>query len=269
MPRVRRRLDRELVARGLAADAGVASRLIEDHRVLVEGAPALKASTLVTAASSIHVRRRGRRFVSRAGEKLWVALAELGVGVTSKRCLDVGAGQGGFTDCLLQAGAREVVAVDVGYGDFDWRLRNDAAVRLLERTNIRTLDLSLLGAPFDLVVADLSFISLTLVADRLVEGAASRGDLVLLVKPQFEAPRPQVGPGGIVRDPAVWRRSLESVARALGERGLATVGVAPSRLPGARGNREFFVWARRDARRDAPGEDQELIGRAIARVVDE
>ncbi|MGH2707492.1 MAG: TlyA family RNA methyltransferase, partial [Actinomycetota bacterium] len=180
------------------------------------------------------------------------------------RCLDVGAAQGGFTDCLLQAGAREVVAVDVGYGDFDWRLRNDSRVRLLERTNIRTLDLSSLGAPFDVVAADLSFISLTLVADRLIEGAASRGDLVLLVKPQFEAPRSEVGPGGIVADPAVWARSLESVTRALGERGLATVAVAPSRLPGARGNREFFVRARRGLpASSAPGGRPELIRRAI------
>jgi 23S rRNA (cytidine1920-2'-O)/16S rRNA (cytidine1409-2'-O)-methyltransferase len=176
----------------------------------------------------------------------------------------------GFTDCLLQAGAREVVAVDVGYGDFDWGLRNDSRVRLLERTNVRTLDLSSLGKPFDLVVADLSFISLTLVADRLVEGAAPSGDLLLLVKPQFEAPRPEVGPGGIVRDPEVWRRSLESVAAALGERGFVTAGVAPSRLLGAQGNREFFLWARRD-REGAPGEPpsaaaRDLIGRAVAQA---
>jgi 23S rRNA (cytidine1920-2'-O)/16S rRNA (cytidine1409-2'-O)-methyltransferase len=249
MPERRRRLDRELVDRGLAADVEQAHALIGQRRVLVDGAPALSASRLVAGSSSLRVEDAARRFVSRGGTKLEGALEDLGISVTGRRCLDAGAGVGGFTDCLLQRGARSVVAVDVGYGDFDWRLRGDPRVRLLERVNVRTLDAAELGEPFDLIVADLSFISLVAVLDVLVGSAGPGADLLLLVKPQFEAPRGDVGPGGIVDDPRVWEAALSRVGSGLSDRGFATVATVPSRLKGAEGNQEFFLLARREGLR--------------------
>ncbi len=249
----RRRLDRELVERGLAADPPEARRLIAEQRILVDGAPALQPSRMVTASSSLHVLGPPRPFVTRGGTKLAGALDDLGVAVAGRRCLDAGAGAGGFTDVLLQRGAREVVAVDVGYGDFDWSLRNDPRVRLLERVNIRTVDPVALGPPFDLVVADLSFISLVAVLDRLVPATAPVGDLLLMVKPQFEAPRDDVAAGGVVDDPAVWGTAVRRVAEALWARGVGTAGLAPSRLRGAEGNQEFFLRGRHDAPQPDPG----------------
>lgn len=186
----------------------------------------------------------GRRFVSRGGEKLDGALEDLGIDPSGERCLDAGAGSGGFTDCLLQRGASSVVAVDVGYGQFDWRLRNDPRVTLIERTNIRIVDPAVLGGPFGLVVADLSFISLEMVLGVLIAAAGDRGDLLLLVKPQFEAPRNQVPVGGVVRDPQVWKGAIDRIARALSRLGRETTGTAESRVAGAKGNREFFLWAK-------------------------
>jgi len=247
MRQQRRRLDRELVSRGLAQDESEALRLITDRRVLVDGGPALQPSRMVAPSDQVRVLRPPPAFVTRGGLKLAGALDDLGIAVEGRRCLDVGAGAGGFTDCLLQRGAREIVAVDVGYGDFDWSLRNDTRVRLLERVNIRTADPSLLGPPFDVIVADLSFISLVAVLDRLVAAAAPGADFVLLVKPQFEAPRADVAPGGVVDDPAVWVGALERVATALATRGIGTAAIAPSRVRGAEGNQEFFLWAREDA----------------------
>lgn len=255
----RRRLDQELVDRGLAASRAQAQRAIESGRVLVGGVPAPKPGRLVSPDDQI-VLTEPARFASRGGEKLAGALGDLGIEAGGRRCLDVGAGSGGFTDCLLQAGAREVVSVDVGYGQFDWRLRNDSRVRLIERTNFRTMDLEALAGPFDLVVADLSFISLTLVLDRLIRAVHPSGDLLLLVKPQFEAGRGEVGKGGVVRDPEVAERAVRRVVEALAERGRGTAGLVPSRLRGASGNQEFFVWARADAR---PA-DERLIRQAIA-----
>jgi len=257
--RPRRRLDRELVDRGLARDEAEALDLIAAGRVLVEGAPALAATRLVDGASSLHVLAEPRPYVSRGGTKLAGALDHLAITVDGRRCLDAGAGHGGFTDCLLQRGAAEVVAVDVGYGDFDWSLRQDARVRLVERANIRTVEVERLGPPFDLVVADLSFISLAAVVPRLVQMTAPDGDLLLLVKPQFEAPRVDVSPGGIVRDPGVWSSAVESVAGALFAVGVGTAGVVASRLPGTEGNQEFFLHARRGA----PAPDAAAVGAAV------
>jgi 23S rRNA (cytidine1920-2'-O)/16S rRNA (cytidine1409-2'-O)-methyltransferase len=247
MPKPRRRLDRELVDRGLASGEHEAQRLIAEQRILVDGAPALQPSSMVAGSSAVHVLDPPRTFVTRGGVKLAGALDDFGLDPQGLRCLDAGAGGGGFTDCLLQRGAAEVVAVDVGYGDFDWSLRNDSRVRLLERVNIRTADPALLGPPFDLVVADLSFISLVAVLDSLIAATARNGNLMLMVKPQFEAPRADVGAGGIVDDPRVWAAAVEKVAVALWERGVGTAGVRPSRLRGAEGNQEFFVRGRFDA----------------------
>jgi 23S rRNA (cytidine1920-2'-O)/16S rRNA (cytidine1409-2'-O)-methyltransferase len=243
----RRRLDDELVARGLATDRAGAGRLIASQRVLVGASPALAVGRLVAAGETIRVLAPPRRFVTRGGRKLDGALDDLSIDVDGRRCLDAGAGTGGFTDCLLQRGAAEVVAVDVGYGDFAWALRTDPRVRLLERTNLRTMDPGALGPPFDLVVADLSFISLEAVAGPLVAAAAPGADLLLLVKPQFEAPRAEVEPGGLVTDPEVRGRAVARVAAALWTLGIGTAGAVASQLPGAEGNREIFLWARAGA----------------------
>lgn len=257
----RRRLDLELVARGLAATEQDARDLIAGRKIAVAGSLDVRPSTLVATRDDVRL-AAPPRFVSRGGDKLDAALGDLGVDVAGCRCLDAGAGSGGFTHCLLLRGAAEVVAVDVGYGQFDWRLRKDPRVRLLERMNIRLADPSLVlagGGPFDVVVADLSFISLALVLPTLAASAGPGADFVLLVKPQFEAPAADVGEGGIVRDPGVWRRAISSAAGALEQHGLGVAGIVPARPRGARGNQEFFVHARAGA----PPVDDRLVGTAV------
>jgi len=188
-----------------------------------------------------------RRWASRGGDKLAPALERLGVAVAGRRCLDAGASTGGFTDVLLDAGAAEVVAVDVGYGQLDLRLRQDPRVRVLDRTNVRTLDPAQVGGKVDLTVADLSFISLGLVLSVLAGLTRNDGDLVLLVKPQFEAGREAVGRGGVVRDPAARAAAVRTVAEAGQALGLGTGGVCPSPLPGPAGNLELFLALRAGA----------------------
>lgn len=236
----RRRLDAELVRRGLVESRSRAASAISAGLVTVAGAPATKAGRLVSPAEPIGVAAPAGRFVSRGGFKLDAALCRFGIDVTARRCLDAGASTGGFTDCLLQRGAASVVAVDVGRGQLDWRLRSDPRVRVLEGTNLRHLDPLVAGAPFDVLVADLSFISLRLVAPVLVELAAPSTSIVLLVKPQFEAGRGQVGRGGVVRDPIVHHRVLDEVEAGLRLSGLLMTGVMPSPLFGADGNAEFL-----------------------------
>jgi 23S rRNA (cytidine1920-2'-O)/16S rRNA (cytidine1409-2'-O)-methyltransferase len=200
-------------------------------------------------------------YVSRGGAKLDRALDAFGVVVEGIRALDAGASTGGFTDCLLQRGAARVIAVDVAYGQLAWTLRNDERVRVLERTNVRTLDLSSIGeSAVDLVVADLAFISLRTVRDALLAAAAPDAELVLLVKPQFEAPRERVEKGGVVRDPDAWREAMTSVADAYREAGCGLVAAAPSPLVGPAGNREFFLHLRRGAP-DAQGDPIDLAVR--------
>lgn len=240
----RRRLEDELVSRGLFTQRADARLAIEQRKVLIDDAPARTPATLVGPSSKLSV-LEDRRYASRGGQKLEGALGDLKVDPSGKRCLDAGAGAGGFTDCLLQHGAGYVVAVDVGYGEFDWRLRNDPRVRLLERTNIRRLTTEMTEGPFDLVVADLSFIGLAQVARPLVNLAADEGSLLLMVKPQHEAPRSKVGEGGIVRDPDVWMGAIEAVSSRLRNLGFGAIDAAPSRLRGAGGNQEFFVLALR------------------------
>lgn len=183
----------------------------------------------------------GERFVSRGGLKLEGALDALGIDVAGVRALDAGASTGGFTDCLLQRGAREVVAVDVAYGTLAWSLRTDGRVEVLERQNARELSPALVDPPVDLVVADLSFISLTAVADAVLSVAVPAARLLLMVKPQFEAPRASVPRGGVVRDPDVWADAMRSVGDAYRARGCALVGAVASPLTGPKGNREFFL----------------------------
>jgi len=214
-------------------------------RVTVGGAPADKPARLVAPGEPIRVLGPAPPFVGRGGEKLAAALARFDVVVEGRRALDLGASTGGFTDCLLQRGATGVVAVDVGYGQLHERLRNDARVDVRERTNVRNLVPGDLGPAADLVVADLSFISLRTVLPAVLALTTPGADLVLLVKPQFEAGREEAARGrGVITDPMVWRRVLRDVTAALGHGGAAIMGAMASPLKGADGNVEFLVHAR-------------------------
>lgn len=242
---MRRRLDAELVRRGLADSRTQAQSYIEQGRVLVGGAPATKASRQVDAGESLVVRGDGPRFVGRGGEKLAGALEEFGLDPTGLHALDAGASTGGFTDALLQHGATSVVALDVGHGQLHERLRRDPRVRVLERTNLRHVEPDELG-PFDAVVADLSFISLTKVMAVLVGCCAPDGWLVLLVKPQFEAGRQEVSRGrGVITDPGEWAGAVERVVDSARTEGAELSGLRVSPLRGADGNVEFLVHLRR------------------------
>jgi 23S rRNA (cytidine1920-2'-O)/16S rRNA (cytidine1409-2'-O)-methyltransferase len=238
---VRRRLDAELVRRGLLASRRQAVEAIAAGRVRVGGSPVSAPTRMVGADESVQVTGEGPRFVSRGGEKLAAALEQFAVPVAGRRALDAGASTGGFTDCLLQFGAEHVVAVDVGRGQLAWSLREDPRVTVLERTNVRTLEPDAIGGAVPLTVADLSFISLLTVAPALARCTAVDGDLVLLVKPQFEAGRARIGKGGIVRDPAVHRAVLHEVRDGLAREGILVTGVIRSPLRGADGNVEFLV----------------------------
>jgi 23S rRNA (cytidine1920-2'-O)/16S rRNA (cytidine1409-2'-O)-methyltransferase len=243
---VRRRLDSELVRRGLAESRTRALEVIEAGRVRVGGMPATSAARRVAGDDPISVVGGRRRFVSRGGDKLAAALDSFLIDVTDRTALDAGASTGGFTDCLLQKGAWHVVAVDVGRGQLAWSLRIDPRVTVLERTNVRYLDPEAIGGPAQLCTADLSFISLVLCAPALVRCTTADADLVLLVKPQFEAGRGHVGKGGIVGDAAVHRAVLRRVRDDLAAAGVRAIAVTASPLRGADGNLEFFLHCRKD-----------------------
>jgi len=256
-PRVR--LDAELVRRGLARSREQAGELVAAGLVAVAGQQAAKPATQVTRDAPITVADPGEpRYVSRGGYKLAGALAAFaGLSVAGRPCLDAGASTGGFTDVLLRAGAAHVVAADVGYGQLAWSLRTDPRVTVMDRVNVRTLE-RVTPVP-DLVVADLSFISLTLVLPALVACAEPDADFVLLVKPQFEVGKDRVGAGGVVRDTNDRSAAIRKVCDAAGELGLGVSGVTASPLPGPAGNVEYFVWLRRGA----PPLQEEQLGRAI------
>ncbi len=253
----------------MAGSRSQAGALIDAGVVLVGGAVAERASRLVDAAESVAVLGPAPRFVGRGGEKLDAALDHFGVDVAAGRVLDAGASTGGFTDCLLQRGAAQVVAVDVGRGQLHDRLRHDGRVVLRERTNIRTASLDALGGTaFDVVVADLSFISLRTVAPQLVSLTRPGGDLVVLVKPQFEAGRSAVSRGrGVIRDPEVWRTTLREVIVALEEAGATMMGVMVSPLQGADGNVEYFAHLRRGSSGAGAGGGDGEIEAAVAQAV--
>jgi 23S rRNA (cytidine1920-2'-O)/16S rRNA (cytidine1409-2'-O)-methyltransferase len=257
----RARLDAELVRRGLARSRQQAAELIEQGRVAVHGVPAGKAATVVGRDVPVTVRDTGeRRWASRGAHKLLGALDEFGVDVADRRCLDAGASTGGFTDVLLDRGAAEVVAVDVGYGQLVWRVRSDERVRVHDRTNVRALAPDTIGGTVDLAVADLSFISLRTVLPALVACTADGGELLPMVKPQFEVGRERLGAGGVVRDPQLRRAALVEVAAAARALGLVLRGAVASPLPGPSGNVEFFL---RLTRAGADVGD-EALGRAVA-----
>jgi 23S rRNA (cytidine1920-2'-O)/16S rRNA (cytidine1409-2'-O)-methyltransferase len=256
----RARLDAELVRRGLARSREQAVELVQAGRVRVAGATATKPATAVEPDTPVLVEAvdDDPGYASRGGHKLAGALDELAVPVEQRRVLDAGASTGGFTDVLLRRGAREVVAVDVGYGQLAWNLRTDPRVTVHDRTNVRELTPEQIGGPVELTVADLSFIPLTLVLPALA--ACTTEDLLPMVKPQFEVGRELVGAGGVVRDPQLRGQAIQQVADRAYELGLGTKGMARSPLPGPAGNVEFFLWLRRDA----PPADPVEIARVVA-----
>ncbi|HJO25451.1 MAG: TlyA family RNA methyltransferase [Myxococcota bacterium] len=238
---MRTRLDRRLVEEGLAPTRTRAEALIRAGRVLVDDTPVEKPGTAVKPEAQVRVRGGERRFVSRGGEKLAGALADLGVDVRERLCLDVGSSTGGFTDCLLRAGARHVVGVDVGYGQLDPALREDPRVTVLERTNARTLGPGDVPDGIELVTVDVSFISARRILPAL-RAVAQCAELLILVKPQFEVGRERVGKGGVVRDEALRVGAAASVQEAAELLGWRAAGQADSCLRGPRGNLEIFLW---------------------------
>ena len=263
----RARVDAELVRRGLARSRQQAAELIGAGRVSIDGMPARKPGTAVAVTASLTVAGDGERaWVSRGAHKLIGALDTFGIPVAGRRCLDAGASTGGFTEVLLDRGAAEVVAADVGYGQLAWSLRVDARVLVVERTNARDLSPEAIGGPVDLVVADLSFISLATVLPALIGCAWPGADIVPMVKPQFEVGKGQVGAGGVVHDPGLRADAVLAVARRAGELGWHTVDATASPLPGPSGNVEYFLWLR--ARTDRPLSDEGLVD-AVQRAVNE
>ena len=252
-----------MVRRGLAGSRTEAQRLIEEGRVTVGGSVAAKASRLVDPAEAVVVKGDPPRYVSRGGHKLEAALAGFGIAATGCRAIDVGASTGGFTDCLLQHGAAAVVAIDVGRNQLHERLRADPRVASFERADVRGVAEAAIGGPAEIVVVDVSFISLRLVMADLCRLATA--EIVVLVKPQFEAGRADADRGrGVIRDPEVWRRAVLGVCRAVVGAGAAIMGVMVSPLTGAEGNVEFLLHA--DVRRDADGlaELDAAVDRAVA-----
>jgi 23S rRNA (cytidine1920-2'-O)/16S rRNA (cytidine1409-2'-O)-methyltransferase len=259
------RLDAELVRRGLARSREQAAELISAGRVSVGGQPAAKPATQVSKDAPVIVSQAvdDPQYVSRGAHKLAGALAVfggIGLAVAGRRCLDAGASTGGFTDVLLRAGAAHVVAVDVGYGQLAWSLQTDPRVTVLDRVNVRALEPAQVAPPPSLVVADLSFISLTLVLPALVRCAQRDADYVLMVKPQFEVGKDRVGAGGVVRDPAARADAVRIVTDSAAGLGLGVQGSTASPLPGPAGNVEYFIWLRRGA----PPLDDDDLRRTIA-----
>jgi 23S rRNA (cytidine1920-2'-O)/16S rRNA (cytidine1409-2'-O)-methyltransferase len=244
------RLDKLLVDRGLAASRERAQALILAGKVLVNDQKLDKAGAQVQAEAVVRLVGEDLKYVSRGGLKLERALEHWHIGVEGKSCLDVGASTGGFTDCLLQHGAARVIAVDTGYGQMDFKLRQDPRVRLLEKTNARYVTGEIVGETVDLIVIDVAFISATMVLPAVVNAAFPQSpderrcrQVIVLVKPQFEAGREFVGKGGIVRDESAQMASVEKVRRTLLDLGCTRTDVIDSPILGAEGNREFLLWA--------------------------
>lgn len=235
-----------MVRRGLARSREHAVELIESNLVSVKGLPATKAATQVDAETSITVKSTGEEYVSRGGHKLAGALDAFSqITVAGKIALDAGASTGGFTDVLLRRGAKKVIAVDVGYGQLAWNLQNDPRVEIHDRTNVRNLTKQIIIDEPELIVADLSFISLTLVVPALIEVAHPEADFLIMVKPQFEVGREKLGAGGVVREPQLRAEAVRDVAESARSVGLGTLGVVASPLPGPSGNVEYFLWMKR------------------------
>lgn len=262
----RARVDAELVRRGLARSRQQAAELIGAGRVTIDGMPAAKPATAVAVTARIAVEGPAERtWVSRGAHKLIGALDTFGIEVAGRRALDAGASTGGFTEVLLDRGATEVVAVDVGYGQLAWSLRSDPRVQVIERTNVRDLTPEAIGGPADLVVADLSFISLSTVLPALTACAGPHADIVPMVKPQFEVGRSQVGAGGVVSDPELRAGAVLAVARRAADLGWQAVAATASPLPGPSGNVEYFLWLRAQTEQGLTGAAlEEAVRQAVA-----
>jgi 23S rRNA (cytidine1920-2'-O)/16S rRNA (cytidine1409-2'-O)-methyltransferase len=250
MKAARRRLDALLVERGFVQSRQRALALILAGEVWVNGQRWLKAGSLVPHDASIRVTGKEIPYVSRGGLKLEAALQRFDIDVTGLRCLDVGASTGGFTDCLVQHGASHVTAVDVGYGQIHWKLRSDARIKVMERTNIRYLDTGAVGEPVDLACIDVSFISLRIVMPAVLKFVRRPGRIICLIKPQFEVGKGLVGKGGVVRDPALRQQVIKDLTGAFSALGLRQAGIIPSPILGPKGNQEYLVYLKVD--RSAP-----------------
>ena len=255
----RRRLDAELVRRGLVRDEVEAHEAVRAGLVRVGGVVATRDSTMVAPDVAMHLLPARPPFVSRGGQKLRAALDRSGIDPRSAVCLDAGASTGGFTDALLHAGAVAVIAVDVGYGQLDWSLRTDPRVDVRERTNVRDLRPGDLDPRPSLIVADLSFTAVAPLVGPLVALGTDEVTLIVLVKPQFEAPAAEVGAGGVVHERAVWRRAVHDVTDAFVAAEVGVGGAMASPLRGAAGNVEFFVWGRRGAPHVPPDLEAALV----------
>ena len=241
------RLDALLVERGLAESLAKAQAMILAGEVSVDGARADKAGTPFPQTARIEVTSRAGKYVSRGGLKLEGALEDFAIDPTARVCLDIGSSTGGFTDCLLQHGATRVYAVDVNVDQLAWKLRQDPRVTRISR-NARDLRPTDVPEPIDLVAIDVSFISVSKVLPSALAAARAGADLLILVKPQFELPRKDIAPGGIVLDPALHQKAIAAVREASAKLGLEILAEAPSRLPGAEGNQEYFLHARKPLR---------------------
>ena len=238
----RRRLDLEMVRRGLVESRETAQSLIKSGKVLVSGSSVLKPSSMVDASQPLKIIDPQPKYVSRAGGKLEAALATFQVGVESSRCIDIGASTGGFTDCLLQNGAKSVLAVDVGHGQIHERLAVNQRVKVLEKTDVRSLVPEQVGAPFEVLTADLAFISLRAVMMNLFSLVQKNSDMLLLVKPQFEAGKKEVDRGrGVISDPQIWEEVLKNVQDSINAHDGAIIECMPSPIKGSEGNVEFFL----------------------------
>lgn len=262
----RARVDAELVRRGLARSRQQAAELIGAGRVTINGMPAAKPATAIPIDASLSVATADERsWVSRGAHKLIGALDAFDISVADARCLDAGASTGGFTEVLLDRGAREVVAVDVGYGQLAWSLRSDDRVTVLERTNVRDLTPDAIGGHVDRAVADLSFISLSTVLPALLACASADADIVPMVKPQFEVGKDRVGAGGVVSDPRLRAEAVLAVAHRAAELNWHAVAVTASPLPGPSGNVEYFLHLRATPEHPLTGDKlEQAVERAVA-----
>ncbi len=241
MPRSKMRLDLLLVERGLSDNRTRARALIMAGKILVNGHPVEKPGVHVSPSDTVVLRGVDMPYVSRGGIKLASALARFGIDPAGLICLDVGASTGGFTDCLLQNHARTVFAVDVGYGQLAWKLRNDPRVIVIERSNIRTLPQDAVGGPVDLVTVDVSFISLKIVIPSILKFLKPDATIIALIKPQFEVGKGAVGKGGVVRDPQQHAAVIEDLSHFFSNHQLIIRSMIPSPIKGPKGNQEFFI----------------------------
>lgn len=242
---VKERLDKVLVLKGITGSRERARALIMEGKVFISGIPITKAGSLIDTETAIELKGEAIPYVSRGGIKLEAALKHFNINLRNKIAMDVGSSTGGFTDCMLQGGAKKVYSIDVGYGQIAWQLRNDPRVILSERTNIRHLEREKIQDVIDIATVDVSFISLTKVIPKVVEFLSNEGAILALVKPQFEVGKGEVGKGGIVREEEKRLAVVESVRIKLEELGLNTIGIFKSPLPGQKGNIEFFLYLKR------------------------